>query len=503
MAFVPWKDRVTSTPHRYKLTEVSADTYDLTAVPGAIGEVGTPVNAENLNKLIQRDGDDIKDTVTTFTEASTRENIATGEKTSTIFGKIKKWFADLKQHAFNDLATVQGTETDKAPTNKLLQESSYVAIYRSIDDPRLTAWFDAQSPAITPSNATPVEIASAMVNNSILIMPTTSSEYPNLHPADVSVSGKLVIERTNTYSVEFRFNGKAVNGTTVYFRRGVVRIFDTSNQWSGWKVDLTSDNISTVMPLSSAAASNDKALSEKVVYDEFGKRTAYDKIIRTQAEFDALIASPTWLGAESVALVGQFTLSTANNSGIKVPDTVKQIHGFNRAKITVTNFLYNVTTAKGGLWYNTRPTTNEYSIRDLEVDCTGTGTGAVGTGYGFRECTNLTNCTGTGTGTGAGGIGYGFRGCTNLTNCTGTGTVTGTVGTGYGFRECTNLTNCTGTGTGTGAVGTGYGFYDITYASNCKDGGSSTNMWGGTNKNIDLDTCCKTPVTADNTTLNT
>jgi len=28
-------------------------------------------------------------------------------------------------------------------------------------------------------------------------------------------------------------------------------------------------------------------------------------------------------------------------------------------------------------------------------------------------------------------------------------------------------------------------------------------MWGGTNKNIDLDTCCKTPVTADNTTLNT
>ena len=49
MAFVQWKDRVKSTTHRYKLTEVAADTYDLTAVPGAIGEAGTPVNAENLN----------------------------------------------------------------------------------------------------------------------------------------------------------------------------------------------------------------------------------------------------------------------------------------------------------------------------------------------------------------------------------------------------------------------------------------------------------------------
>ncbi|MFY9376840.1 MAG: hypothetical protein WAP58_01390, partial [Peptococcia bacterium] len=124
MAFVPWKDRVTSTPHRYKLTEVSADTYDLEAVPGTIGEAGTPVNAENLNKLIQRDGDDIKDTVTTFAEADTRENIATGEKTSTIFGKIKKWYTDLKAHAFNDLATALGTETDKAPTNKLLNDTA-------------------------------------------------------------------------------------------------------------------------------------------------------------------------------------------------------------------------------------------------------------------------------------------------------------------------------------------------------------------------------------------
>ena len=117
-----FKDRIVEHPRRIKLTAVSGTTYDYEAVTGEVAEAGTPVNAANLNKLIQRDGDDIKDTVTTFTEASTRANIATGEKTSTMFGKIKKWFTDLKAHAFNDLATALGTETDKAPTNKLLYD---------------------------------------------------------------------------------------------------------------------------------------------------------------------------------------------------------------------------------------------------------------------------------------------------------------------------------------------------------------------------------------------
>jgi hypothetical protein len=267
---------------------------------------------------------------------------------------------------------------------------------------------------------------------------------------------------------------------------------------------------------------NDTDAATKGYVDSIPAIPAYDKVIRTQADFDALIASPTWLGATSVALVGQFTYDEPNNSGIKVPDTVKQIHGFNSAKITITDFVWNSSTAKGGLWYDTRPTTLDYSIRDLEVDCTGTGisvygfnnctnlTNCTGTGtntgtesgtwgYGFRDCTNLTNCTGTGTGTGIATWGYGFSNCTNLTNCTGKGT--GSYG--YGFSNCTNLTNCTGTGTGARAGDIGIGFHTITTASNCRDGGSSTNMWGGTNSNIDLDTCRKTPEEADNTELNT
>ena len=36
----------------------------------------------------------------TFAQASTRDNLVSGEKLSVLFGKIMKWFADLKTVAF-------------------------------------------------------------------------------------------------------------------------------------------------------------------------------------------------------------------------------------------------------------------------------------------------------------------------------------------------------------------------------------------------------------------
>ena len=51
---------------------------------------------------------DMSNSTIGFEEASVRENIASGEKSSTLFGKIKKWFTDLKAVAFsgsyNDLS---------------------------------------------------------------------------------------------------------------------------------------------------------------------------------------------------------------------------------------------------------------------------------------------------------------------------------------------------------------------------------------------------------------
>ena len=64
------------------------------------------INQAIGNKL-EKNGDS-KDNTVTFTQASVRANIASTEKHSTLFGKIAKWFADLKTVAFsgsyNDLS---------------------------------------------------------------------------------------------------------------------------------------------------------------------------------------------------------------------------------------------------------------------------------------------------------------------------------------------------------------------------------------------------------------
>lgn len=51
--------------------------------------------------------------VTTFTEASSRTNIASGDSITTLWGKIKKWFTDLKAVAFSGAYTDVSGLTDK------------------------------------------------------------------------------------------------------------------------------------------------------------------------------------------------------------------------------------------------------------------------------------------------------------------------------------------------------------------------------------------------------
>ncbi|MEG0091985.1 MAG: hypothetical protein RSA20_09205, partial [Oscillospiraceae bacterium] len=149
--------------------------------------------------------------------------------------------------------------------------------------------------------------------------------------------------------------------------------------------------------------------------------------------------------------------------GCKIPQTVKQIQGINSATIEVTNFAYNVSTNKAALWYETFPTTNDYWIDGMSVECTDLGVfHGYGTGRGFNSCTQLTNCTGSGT----------------------------SDDEGQGFNSCTQLTNCTGTGITTVGLDGGYGFNSCAYLNGCKQGEkqSTTGFLGGTNTKVDTAT---------------
>lgn len=83
---------------------------------------------------VAEDGN-ISDTTVTFADATTRANLVSGEKVSTGFRKIKKWFADLKSFAFKDLAnnlttTTTGSALD-ASQGKILNDK-YGELNRSL-----------------------------------------------------------------------------------------------------------------------------------------------------------------------------------------------------------------------------------------------------------------------------------------------------------------------------------------------------------------------------------
>lgn len=95
----------------YLTIEDAANTYATKA--NLQSETSRAEEAEQaLNTSIQgkvsSQGGETGNTVTTFTESSTRANIVSGEKQSTLFGKIMKWLSDLKEIAFsgsyNDLS---------------------------------------------------------------------------------------------------------------------------------------------------------------------------------------------------------------------------------------------------------------------------------------------------------------------------------------------------------------------------------------------------------------
>lgn len=62
---------------------------------------------------------DTKDCITTFPDQEVRTNLASGEKHSVLFGKIKRWFADLKAVAF----TGRAADLTQDATNRLVTDA--------------------------------------------------------------------------------------------------------------------------------------------------------------------------------------------------------------------------------------------------------------------------------------------------------------------------------------------------------------------------------------------
>ena len=100
---------------------VAAATTDATPTQGSTNPVQSGGVYTALADKLNKTGDGSSVTAA-FTAASSRTNIATGEKLSVLFGKIAKWFSDLGSLAFkstvakSDLASAVQTSLELADT---------------------------------------------------------------------------------------------------------------------------------------------------------------------------------------------------------------------------------------------------------------------------------------------------------------------------------------------------------------------------------------------------
>ena len=108
------QDRVVQFSNRYKLTNAETGevlgTFDFDEVTGTVQQVGTEIDKELFDSIandlaarVVSAGGELAGTIVTFSDISgTAANVASGETSATLWGKVKNWFSRLKALAFKN-----------------------------------------------------------------------------------------------------------------------------------------------------------------------------------------------------------------------------------------------------------------------------------------------------------------------------------------------------------------------------------------------------------------
>ena len=163
-------------------------TTDATPTQGSTNPVQSGGVYSALANKLDKTGDGSNVTAA-FTKATTRSNIATGEKLSVLFGKIAKWFADLGSLAFK--STVAKSDLASDVQTSLGKADSALQSYTE-SDPTVPEWAKAKSkPSYTKS-----EVGLGNVDN----VKQYSKSNPPPYPV-TSVNGKTGAVTVPTVSV--------------------------------------------------------------------------------------------------------------------------------------------------------------------------------------------------------------------------------------------------------------------------------------------------------------
>lgn len=149
----------------------------------------------------------LPDTTVAFEVAETRSNISTGEKVSTVFGKIKKFFADLTAPAFAQMIT---TKEDLLAT----KVTGYVPDAKAVAD----TYTELNGKLGDKTLGVITDISSFIGSNYII----PSDGYIRLIPTSTSSPIGLTDIRNNTTLIEAHYI------TSIFVRKGITLKIDGS-----------------------------------------------------------------------------------------------------------------------------------------------------------------------------------------------------------------------------------------------------------------------------------
>lgn len=239
--------------------------YDCVLFSGALyvalkDNLGITPTDDNINWMLYLSAStvNVDDMTPTFTEATARNNILSGERLSVIFGKIKKWFSDLKTVAFtgsysdlSDIPTIgNGTVTIKQNNDVkgkfTMNQTGNAEINLTDTDTHVTVDSALSSTSTNPVQNKIVNDAlgkKAVVNvltsenlNSILTVGFYSAAGGNTcsnKPSDVDAFGLEVIKVAGGWYVQIMY-------VSNNFKKSYRRWYDGS-KWTAWTEEKITD----------------------------------------------------------------------------------------------------------------------------------------------------------------------------------------------------------------------------------------------------------------------
>lgn len=153
---------------------------------------------------------DVADSEIAFTDSETRENIASGEKVSTVFGKVKKFFTDLTAPAFAQMIT---TKEDLLAT----KVTGYVPDAKAVAD----TYTELNSKLIKYKDFTFTNLSNDSSNSSVYYVTLSDDIQKEINDGSVIVLSAQTLYWTsiggNVFNVSFDDKGKTLK---LIFPRG-------------------------------------------------------------------------------------------------------------------------------------------------------------------------------------------------------------------------------------------------------------------------------------------